>query len=60
MRLAMTIAVLLINIWALLAVLGSRASRARRFGWVMAITLLPVAGAVGWHAVDRRDRRPIA
>jgi hypothetical protein len=60
MRLAMTIAVLLTNLWALLLVLGSRASAARRVGWVVAITLLPVAGAVAWFANGRRGRRAAA
>ena len=57
MRAGLTLIVLVLNVIAIVSILGSRAGRGRRLGWTVAVVLLPVAGALGWLMVGRRRKR---
>jgi hypothetical protein len=48
MRLWLTVALLVLDLWALTSVLGSRASGWARMGWVLGIVLLPFLGFAAW------------
>lgn len=46
--------VVVINIIAIVSVLGARITAVRKLGWTAAIVLLPVAGPLLWLVSGRR------
>jgi hypothetical protein len=57
MRAALTLIVLVLNVIAIVSILGSRTGRGRRLGWTVAVVLLPLVGALGWLIVGRDERK---
>jgi VIT1/CCC1 family predicted Fe2+/Mn2+ transporter len=44
------------DIWAILNILQSRASNAKKLIWTIAVVLLPVLGLLLWYFLGPRDR----
>ncbi|CAN5726307.1 hypothetical protein BH23GEM9_BH23GEM9_13230 [soil metagenome] len=55
MRAGLALIVLSLNVVAIAAILGARRGVGLKLGWIAAVVLLPVAGALGWFAVGRRN-----
>jgi hypothetical protein len=47
--------VLIIDIWAIINVLGSSASNVEKLIWILVIIFLPVIGAIAWLVVGPRS-----
>jgi hypothetical protein len=52
-RPGLALAVLILNVIALVSILGARRSAGRRLVWSAVVVLLPLVGAVGWLAGRR-------
>jgi hypothetical protein len=52
-RPGLALAVLILNVIALVSILGARQSTGRRLAWSAVVVLLPLAGAAGWLAARR-------
>ena len=58
MRAGLALIVLILNVFAIISILGARRGTDRRFAWLAAVVLLPLVGALGWFARGRaRTRR---
>ncbi|HEX6309593.1 MAG TPA: PLD nuclease N-terminal domain-containing protein [Longimicrobiales bacterium] len=58
MRAGLALIVLVLNIIAIVSILGTRRAASSKLGWTAAVVLLPLAGALGWLALGRaRSRR---
>lgn len=53
MRAGLALIVLILNVFAIVSILGARRGAGGRLGWLAAVVLLPVAGAVAWFASGR-------
>ncbi|MBD3730509.1 MAG: PLDc N-terminal domain-containing protein [Sphingomonadales bacterium] len=60
MSYVLSIIVLLIDIWAIINVLGSSASGLSKLLWIIGIIVLPVIGAIAWFLVGPKSGRAIA
>jgi hypothetical protein len=56
MRAGLALLVLILNVLALVSILGARAATGRKLAWVAAVVLLPAAGALAWLLAGRRRR----
>jgi len=52
-RAGLALIVLVLNIAAILSILGTRRTTGSKLGWIAAVVLIPIAGAVGWLARGR-------
>lgn len=57
MRVALTLIVLVLDVIAIVSILGAPVPRGRRLGWTVAVVLLPLVGALGWLLRGRRTSR---
>jgi hypothetical protein len=58
MRAGLALIVLVLNVLAIVSILGARRGADGRLGWLAAVVLLPLAGALAWFASGRaRSRR---
>ena len=48
MRLILTVAVLVLDLWAIVSILGATAPARSRAGWILAVVALPVVGFIAW------------
>jgi hypothetical protein len=53
-RTGLAMAVLVLNVVAIVSILGSRRGVGRKLAWTAAVILLPLAGAAGWFVAGRR------
>lgn len=52
--------VLVLDLWAIVSIIGSRASTAAKVGWTLLVVLLPILGFVIWFfAGPRSSPRPV-
>jgi hypothetical protein len=57
-RAGLALIALVLNVIAIVSILGARRGTGRTVAWLAAVVLLPVAGALGWFATGRpRSRR---
>jgi Phospholipase_D-nuclease N-terminal len=49
---------LVLDIWAIVSVVGSRASTGGKVIWVLVILFLPLLGFIGWLIFGPRSARP--
>jgi hypothetical protein len=56
-RVSLALIILVTNTVAIVSILGARTGRIRKAGWLAAVVLLPLAGALGWAATGRRRLR---
>jgi hypothetical protein len=56
MRFGLTVTVLVLNVLALVSIMGTRQGAGRKLAWTAAVVLLPLAGAAGWFAAGIRGR----
>jgi hypothetical protein len=54
MRLSLTLAVFLLDLWALASLFGARAPLRSKVLWTLAILALPMAGAAAWWLAGPR------
>ncbi|MBI4410844.1 MAG: PLDc N-terminal domain-containing protein [Gemmatimonadetes bacterium] len=61
MRLLLGILVLVLDAWAILSILGSRASALAKLLWILAIVVFPVVGFLAWLLLGPRPdlARPV-
>jgi hypothetical protein len=52
-RAGLTLTVLILNVVALVTILGARAAAGRKLAWTGAVVLLPLIGALGWVLARR-------
>ena len=58
MRAGLALIVLILNVIAIVSILGTRRGASHRLAWVAAVVLLPFIGALGWLTHGRaRSRR---
>lgn len=58
MRAGLAVLVLILNVFAIVSILGARRGAGSRLAWLTAVVLLPLAGAIAWFAAGRaRTRR---
>ena len=58
MRAGLALIILVLNVLAIVSILGTRRGASRRLAWVAAVVLLPLIGALGWLTLGRaRSRR---
>jgi hypothetical protein len=48
---------LVLNIWAIVAIVGSRASTGGKVAWILAILILPLLGFIAWLLFGPRGDR---
>ena len=48
MRIALTLAVFGLDVWAIVSILGSEARSRTKLGWTLAVAALPLVGFVIW------------
>ena len=48
--------VLVLNIWAIVSIIGSSASTGAKVGWTLLVLLLPVIGFIIWLIAGPRSR----
>jgi hypothetical protein len=48
MRLLLTLAVFALDLWALVSILGARASARSKVAWMLAVLALPLVGFIYW------------
>jgi hypothetical protein len=53
MRASLALIVLILNVFAIISLLGARRGAGTRLRWLAAIVLLPVAGALAWFTSGR-------
>ncbi|MBR9988557.1 MAG: PLDc N-terminal domain-containing protein [Gemmatimonadetes bacterium] len=56
MRAGLALIVLVLNVFAIVSILGARRGAGARIAWLAAVVLLPVVGAVGWFIAGRAHR----
>ncbi|EPX83109.1 Phospholipase D-nuclease [Rubellimicrobium thermophilum DSM 16684] len=49
--------ILILDLWAIISVVGSNASTGAKVGWVLAIVILPILGFLAWLAAGPRSIR---
>ncbi|WP_424933038.1 PLDc N-terminal domain-containing protein [Amaricoccus macauensis] len=49
---------LVLNIWAIVSVIGSSTSTAKKVIWILVILLLPLLGFIAWLIIGPRSARP--
>ncbi|HSJ05877.1 MAG TPA: PLDc N-terminal domain-containing protein [Longimicrobiales bacterium] len=54
MRPGLALFVFIVNIAAIVSILGSRRGGGRKLAWVAGVVLAPVAGAAAWALAGRR------
>jgi hypothetical protein len=59
-RAGLALAVIVLNVLALVSILGARTAASRRMAWAAAVLLLPLLGALAWLAAGRRHGAPAA
>ena len=59
MRAGLALIVLVLNVFAIVSILGSRRGAGRRFAWIAAVVLLPLVGALGWLTLGRAHSRGV-
>jgi hypothetical protein len=59
-RAGLALIVLILNVFAIVSILGARRGADGRFGWLAAVVLLPVVGALAWFASGRRRSRRVS
>src|SRR5262245_40556255 len=47
-RLILTLAIFMLDLWALGSIIGARASTRAKVGWIVAVVALPLAGVAAW------------
>ena len=52
--------VLVLNIWAIVSVIGSNASTARKVLWTLLVLVLPVIGFIIWLIAGPRSSQSLA
>jgi hypothetical protein len=52
-RPGLAVLVLLLNVVALVSIMGGRAAAGRKLAWMAAVVMLPLMGAAGWLAARR-------
>ncbi|HSK20379.1 MAG TPA: PLD nuclease N-terminal domain-containing protein [Longimicrobiales bacterium] len=57
MRVGLALIVLILNVFAIISLLGARRGAGTRLRWLAAIVLLPVAGALAWFTWGRSRPR---
>ena len=58
MRAGVAVLVLILNVFAIVSILGARRGAGGRLAWLSAVVLLPAVGALAWFASGRtRSRR---
>lgn len=57
MRAGLALIVLILNVFAIVSILGARRGAGARLGWLAAVVLLPIAGAVAWYLSGREQSR---
>ena len=58
MRAGLALIILVLNVLAIVSILGTRRGASSRLAWVAAVVLLPFIGALGWLTLGRaRSRR---
>ncbi|MGH7449421.1 MAG: PLDc N-terminal domain-containing protein [Longimicrobiales bacterium] len=58
MRAGLALVVLILNVLAIISILGARRGTDRRLAWLAAVVLLPLVGALAWFGRGRaRTRR---
>ncbi len=57
MRAGLALIVLILNVFAILSLLGARRGAGARLRWLAAIVLLPIAGALAWFVSGRTRPR---
>ena len=57
MRAGLALVVLILNVAAILSILGTPARFGRKLAWTAAVVLLPVIGAAAWLVSARRRQR---
>jgi hypothetical protein len=48
MRIALTVAVFGLDVWAIVSILGTQARLRAKLGWTLAVAALPLAGFILW------------
>jgi hypothetical protein len=56
-RAGLALIVLILNIIAIVSILGTRRGAGSKLTWVTAVVLLPLVGALGWLALGRARSR---
>ncbi|MEX1184317.1 MAG: PLD nuclease N-terminal domain-containing protein [Gemmatimonadota bacterium] len=54
MRAGLALIVFIINVAAIVSILGARDATRRKRAWCAAVVLLPIVGAVGWLTLGKR------
>ena len=49
--------ILILELWAVISVATSEASKGTKRAWVLAIVVLPLVGLIAWMAVGPKGRR---
>jgi hypothetical protein len=52
-RLLLTLAVLALDLWAILSILGSSKRRRAKLGWIVLVVAVPVIGSIAWWRHER-------
>jgi hypothetical protein len=47
-RLILTLAIFILDLWALVSILGARATTKSKVVWIVAVVALPLAGFAAW------------
>ena len=57
MRAALALIVLILDITAIVSILGTRRGTGQRLRWLAAVVLLPLVGAIVWFGAGRARSR---
>ena len=57
MRAGLALIVLILNVFAIVSILGARRGAGGRLAWLAAVVLLPVIGAIAWYVSGRSQTR---
>jgi hypothetical protein len=52
--------VLVLNVWAIVSIIGSSASTGAKVGWTLLVLILPVVGFIIWLVAGPRSRASMA
>jgi hypothetical protein len=55
-RAGLALIVLVLNVAAIVSILGTRTTAGRKLAWTAAVVLLPLAGSLGWLLTRRTAR----
>ncbi|HEX2166408.1 MAG TPA: PLD nuclease N-terminal domain-containing protein [Longimicrobiales bacterium] len=55
MRTGLALVVLILNVFAIVSILGARRGAGDRIAWLAAVVLLPVVGAFAWFVSGRKQ-----